>query len=341
MANEVNKASQLEKSPRRMVLLAAGITLLLASMMASILYGLTTFSFRDLWQAYTAFDGSNEHLILTSTRVPRTLIAAMVGGSLAIAGAIMQVVTRNSLASPSLFGINSGASLFVVAALAIGGGALSLTDLVWFAFLGAAAAAGLVYVLGSGGSRVEPTRLALAGASIAAFATSMTSGLILINKQSLEDALFWMIGSVSGRSMEHLAMVLPYVVAGLLISALLPGALNVMALGEESAQGLGLRMRYVQLLSVAAVILLAGSAVSAAGPIAFVGLVVPHLCRAIAGNDHRWLLPYCAVGGALLLVVADTLSRFIVSGKEIPVGIAMAIIGVPFLIRVARRRKHA
>lgn len=274
MANEVNKASQLEKSPRRMVLLAAGITLLLASMMASILYGLTTFSIRDLWQAYTAFDGSNEHLILTSTRVPRTLIAAIVGGSLAIAGAIMQVVTRNSLASPSLFGINSGASLFVVAALAIGGGALSLTDLVWFAFLGAAAAAGLVYMLGSGGSRVEPTRLALAGASIAAFATSMTSGLILINKQSLEDALFWMIGSVSGRSMEHLAMVLPYVVAGLLISALLPGALNIMALGEESAQGLGLRMRYVQLLSVAAVILLAGSAVSAAGPIAFVGLVV-------------------------------------------------------------------
>ncbi len=334
-------AERTAKSIRLTAGLIVGIALLLASMLASILYGLQTFGLHDLWLSYNRFDGSNEHLILTNTRVPRTLIAALVGASLAVAGAVMQVLTRNGLASPSLFGINSGASLFVVAALTLWSASLTLTNLIWFAFAGAAAAACLVYLLGGRGSSLEPSRLALAGATIAAFATSMTSGMILINKQSLDDALFWMIGSVSGRSMEHLQLVLPYIAAGMLCCALLPGALNVMALGDESAQGLGLRLKYAQSLAVVTIILLAGSAVAAAGPIAFVGLIVPHLCRAIAGNDHRWLLPYCAIAGALLLVAADTLSRFIISGKEIPVGIATAIIGVPFLIRVARRRKHA
>jgi len=335
-------ADQSARRGRLVIVLIAGAILLLISMLASILYGLRIFGLRDLWQAYHAFDGSNEHLIITNTRVPRTLIAAIVGASLAMAGAIMQVMTKNALASPSLFGINSGASLFVVAALVIGGGAFALTQLIWFAFIGAAAAAGLVYTLGSSGSRVEPSRLSLAGASIAAFGTSMTSGLILINKQSLDDALFWMIGSVSGRSLEHLELLLPYIGIGVLCCIFVANPLNVMALGEENAIGLGMRMRVVQILSAAAVILLAGSSVAVAGPIAFVGLVVPHLCRAFTGNDHRWLLPYCAVGGAILLVMADTLSRFIVPGKEIPVGIATALIGVPFLIRVARRgRKDA
>lgn len=320
--------------------LLALLLLLLTAMVVSVLYGLQSFGLRELWLAYSSFDGSNEHLILTRTRVPRTLIAASVGATLAVAGAVMQVLTRNGLASPSIFGINSGASLFVVAALALWGSSLTLSDMVWFALAGAAAAACLVYALGSSGSRMEPSRLALAGASIAAFSASMTSGLILLNKQSLEDALFWMIGSVSGRSMEHLLMVLPYMAVGLLICVLLSRALNVLALGEENAQGLGLRLKHVQWLAAAAVILLAGSAVAAAGPIAFVGLIVPHLCRALVGTDHRWLLPYCALAGALLLVCADTLSRLILPGKEVPVGIAMAVIGVPFLIRVARGRRE-
>lgn len=317
------------------------IIVLLASVLISILYGLQAFHLRDVWQAYTAFNGSNEHLIITNTRVPRALIAAVVGGSLAVAGAIMQALTRNALASPSLFGVNAGASLFVVAALALWGSGLALSDLIWFAFAGAAAAAGLVYVLGNEAGRVEPSRLALAGAAIAAFAASMTSGLILVNKQSLDDALFWMIGSVSGRSLDHLLLVLPYIAVGAICCLFLPNALNIMALGEESAQGLGLRTRYTQLLSAFVVILLAGSAVAAAGPIAFVGLIIPHLCRAWIGNDHRWLLPYCAVSGAVLLVLADTLARFVVPGKEVPVGIATVLLGVPFLIRVARGRKHA
>ncbi|MFD2115824.1 FecCD family ABC transporter permease [Paenibacillus yanchengensis] len=330
------------KNVRLMIGLIVGIVLLLASMLASVLFGLQSFGLRDLWQAYNQFDGSNEHLIITTTRVPRTLIAVMVGASLAVAGTIMQVLTRNPLASPSLFGINAGASLFVVIALTLWSTTLTLSNLIWFAFAGAAVVACIVYLLGSSRENsLEPTRVALAGASIAAFATSMTSGMMLINKQSLEDALFWMIGSVSGRSMAHFELVFPYIVVGLLGCVLLPKALNVMALGDENARGLGVQLKYVQFLGVVVVILLAGSAVASAGPIAFVGLIVPHLCRAITGNDHRWLLPYCAVVGALLLVTADTLSRFIITGKEIPVGIAMAIIGVPFLVAVARRRGRA
>lgn len=320
-----------------LILLTVG---LLASMLVSVLFGLHTFGVNDVWRAYTAFDGSNEQLIITTTRVPRALIAAVVGGSLAVAGAIMQALTRNILASPSIFGINSGASLFVVAALALWGSSLGLSDLIWFALAGAGAAAAIVYLLGSEAGRVEPSRLALAGAALAAFATSMTSGLILINKQSLEDALFWMIGSVSGRSIDHLLLVLPYIGVGAICCLFLPNALNIMALGEESAQGLGLRTKYAQLLAVAVVILLAGSAVSATGPIAFIGLIVPHLCRAWTGNDHRLLLPYCAVGGAMLLVAADTASRFVIPGKEVPVGIATVLLGVPFLIKVARGRRH-
>ncbi|RXZ78692.1 iron ABC transporter permease [Paenibacillaceae bacterium] len=321
--------------------MAAGSLLLLLSMLASVLWGLHQFGIKDLWLAYSQFDGSNAHLILTTVRVPRALIAAAVGAGLAVAGAIMQVVTRNPLASPAILGINSGAVLFIVISLAMFGSALTMSGMVWIAMLGAAATALFVYLLGiRSGAQFEPIKLTLAGAAVAAFASSVTSGIMLINKQSLETALFWMIGSVSGRQLDHLLIVLPYLVCGLLLAFILAVPLNVMALGEESAKGLGQRMGTVRIASAAAVVLLAGSAVAAAGPIAFVGLIVPHLCRALVGQDHRWLLPYCALAGALLLVAADVASRFVLMPKEVPVGVATAILGTPVLIYVARRRKH-
>ncbi|KQO14746.1 FecCD family ABC transporter permease [Paenibacillus sp. Leaf72] len=332
----------MERPGSKLAVLAAGVVILLICMLASVLFGLQQFGLKDLWLAYSQFDGSNEHLILTHTRMPRALIAAVVGASLAVAGAIMQVLTRNPLASPSIFGINSGAVLFIVVGLALVGSSLTMSHMIGLAFIGAAVTAVFVYALGmQGRGGFEPIRLTLAGACVAAFASSVTSGLILINKQSLESALFWMIGSVSGRELNHLVMVLPYIIAGLLLAFLLSGSLNVMALGDDNAKGLGQRLMLIRLLCTAAVVLLAGSAVSAAGPIAFIGLVIPHLCRALVGNDHRWLLPYCAVAGALLLVAADLLSRFVLLPKEVPVGVATALIGVPFLIHVARRKKYA
>ncbi|MBH5318417.1 iron ABC transporter permease [Paenibacillus sp. GSMTC-2017] len=332
----------IQSNRSKIVGLIVGIIVLAISMLTSVLFGLQHFGLRDLWYAYSQFDGSNEHLILTTTRMPRALIAAVVGASLAIAGAIMQVLTRNPLASPSIFGVNSGAVLFIVIGLTIFGSSLSMNGMIWLAFSGAVVTSFIVYMLGmQGGNGFEPIKLTLAGASIAAFASSITSGIILINKESLESALFWMIGSVSGRNLDHLLMVLPYMVAGFVLSTLLSGSLNIMALGDDGAKSLGQRMTLVRVMSATAIVLLAGSAVSAAGPIAFIGLIVPHLCRYIVGNDFRWLLPYCALIGAILLVTADIASRFILDSKEIPVGVATAIIGVPFLIHVARRRNHA
>lgn len=326
----------------RLAGLSIGAALLLACMICSVLFGLHRYSLYDVWLAYRHFDGSNDQLIVTTTRVPRALIAAAVGASLAAAGAIMQAIARNPLASPSVFGINSGAALFIVIGLVAFGPSLAMSGMIWIAFAGAVAAALFVYVLGAGQrGAFEPIRLTLAGASIAAFASSVTSGMMLINKQSLDSALFWMIGSVSGRRLDHLLAVLPYMAAGLLLSFLLAGALNVMELGDDSARSLGQRTSLMRGLAVAAVILLAGSSVAVAGPIAFVGLVVPHLCRALVGNDHRWLIPYCAVAGGTLLVAADLAARFVLMPKEVPVGVATALIGVPFLLRVARRRIHA
>jgi iron complex transport system permease protein len=324
-----------------MVGIAIGIALLLIELLASILFGLQQFGIRDLWLAYTQFDGSNEHLILTTTRVPRALLAAVVGASLAIAGAIMQVLTKNPMASPSLFGINSGAVLFIVVGLALFGSSLTMGGMIWIAFAGAAITSLFVYVLsmqGAGG--FEPIKLTLAGAAVAAFASSVTSGIMLIHKQSLDTALFWMVGSVSGRQLSHLLSVLPYIGAGWLLSMLISGSLNVMAIGDDSAKSLGQRLTMIRVASTVAVVLLAGSSVAAAGPIAFIGLIVPHLCRFLVGGDHRWLLPYCALTGAMLLSSADLASRFVLMTKEVPVGVATALIGVPFLIYAARRRNH-
>ncbi|UQZ36855.1 iron ABC transporter [Paenibacillus sp. PK3_47] len=319
-----------------------GLVLLAVLMLASILFGIHQYSITDLRIAYSQFDGSNDHLIIRTTRVPRALIAAAVGACLAVAGAVMQALTRNPMASPSVFGVNSGASLFIVIGLVAFGPLLTLGGMVWIAFAGAACTSAFVYALGAGGrSTFEPIRLTLAGAAVAAFASSVTSGLILINKQSLETALFWMIGSVSGRNLEHLLIVSPYMLVGLIIAMSLAGSLNLMALGDDSARSLGQRMLLTRMLAALAVVLLAGSSVAAAGPIAFVGLVVPHLCKSFTGPDHRWLLPYCALGGAVLLVAADLASRFILMPKEVPVGVATALIGVPFLIHAARRREHA
>lgn len=318
--------------------LAAGVFLLAAMLLASVLLGIQRYGLGDLWRAYKAFDGSNGHLILTGTRVPRALLAAAVGASLAVAGAVMQTVTRNPLASPSILGVNSGASLFVVTALAVMGPQLTLGGMIWVSFAGAAAVSVFVYALTAASGALEPVKLTLAGAATAAFASSLTSGLILINKQSLDDALFWMAGSVSGRKLEHLLMVSPYMAAGFVLALALAGPLNVMALGEESVRGLGQRLGLTRLLCGLAVVLLAGGAVAVAGPIAFVGLIVPHLCRAVVGLDHRWLLPYCALGGALLLTAADLAARYVLMPKEVPVGVATALLGVPFLIAVSRRR---
>ncbi|NMO97189.1 FecCD family ABC transporter permease [Paenibacillus lemnae] len=325
----------------RLLGLLTGVLLLTGVMLLSILLGLQNFHISMLLHTYQAFDGSTEHMIIRDTRVPRTIVGAVVGAGLAVAGAVMQAITRNPLASPSVFGINSGAVLFIVIGITVLGGGLSMSGMIWLAFAGAAVTALLVFVLGfSGPGGFAPVKLTLAGSAIAAFSASVTSGIILIDKQSLDQALFWMVGSVVNRNMEHVMAMLPYAAAGLVLALLLSRSLNVAALGDEVSKGLGISLFLVRAGACISVVLLAGSGVAVAGPIAFIGMIVPHLCRSLVGQDHRWLIPYCAVAGSLLLVLADLVSRFVIMPKEVPVGVATALIGVPFLIYIVRRKSY-
>jgi len=318
--------------------LLGGLVLLIVSFMASMRYGFVSISWGDIHSSITNYDeGVMNQVIARTARLPRALIAATVGGSLALAGAILQSVTRNPLASPSVLGINAGASLAVVAALTLA--SIRETEtLMWISFFGAAIAAVAVYAMGSAGREgLSPLRIILAGSAMTALFASLTQGMLVRNESGLQDVLFWIAGSVAGRTTEMLLPVLPYMGAGWLLAFALSRQWNVMAMGEESAKGLGQNMTLMKLAAGLIVILLAGSAVAVAGPIGLIGIIIPHVARGIAGLDYRWLLPYSAVLGASLLLLADLAARFIIFPLEVPVGIMTAALGAPFFIYLARK----
>lgn len=334
-------ASILSTRFQKTAVLIAGMFILLLAMGASILYGLQNFPISTAIQTYTSFDGSNEHLIIQHTRLPRAITAAFVGGSLAVAGALLQALTRNPLASPSIFGINSGAALLIVLALYLFGSIFSFRELMWVGFIGAGLTALFVYLLGSAGrGGMSPVKVTLAGAAVAAFASSLTSLLMLIDNVTLDEALYWLVGSVSGRDLRHALMILPYLVGGWLLAVLLAKSLNIMSLGDDVAKSLGQKTVWVKSAVVIVVVLLAGGSVALTGPIGFVGIMIPHICRYLIGIDHRWLIPYCIVFGAIFLVLADLISRFLLMPEEVPIGVATAVIGVPFVVAIVRRRAY-
>ncbi|PLS02627.1 FecCD family ABC transporter permease [Neobacillus cucumis] len=313
------------------------VILMLLLMCASVIFGYTDTSWKTAIDAYTNYNGSNEHIIIQTVRVPRALIAAAVGASLAIAGTLMQTLTKNPLASPGIFGINAGAGFVVVAAITL----FKVTDLQAFnglAFLGAAVAAFCVYGIGSFGREgLTPMKLTLAGAAISAMFSSFTQGLLVINEAALEQVLFWLAGSVQGRKLETLGAVLPYIGIGWVGAVLITGKLNILSMGEDVAKGLGLHIGLVKMTIGILVILLAGGSVAVAGPIGFVGIVIPHITRTIIGIDHRWVIPLSGILGAVLLLAADIGARYLLMPSEVPVGVMTAIIGTPFFIYIARR----
>ncbi|MFN2744195.1 MULTISPECIES: FecCD family ABC transporter permease [Bacillus] len=321
----------------RTIVLLSFILLLIAALCASVVYGYTNTSWSMAYKAFTDFSGSNEHLVLRNVRLPRALIAATVGASLGVAGALMQAMTKNPLAEPGIFGVNAGAGFFVVCSLFffhVG----SLQVIAWISFLGAAVTALIVYFVGSlGREGLTPVKLTLAGAAMSAMFSSLTQGLLSVNEAALEQALFWLAGSVQGRDLSLLTTVLPYIVPAFIISFLLGSKINVLTMGEDVAKSLGQKTWLIKALMALAIILLAGGSVAVAGPIVFVGLVIPHFAKYIVGNDHRWILPYCAVLGAILLVVADIGARYLIMPEEVPVGVMTAIIGTPLFVYVARR----
>jgi iron complex transport system permease protein len=316
--------------------------ILLAVVLAwvSLAYGSANIAWRTVLQAFANFDGSTEHLIVRGTRLPRMLVAASVGSCLAVAGAIMQTITRNPLASPGIFGVNAGAALAIIVAVSWLGAA-ALQQYVGAAFVGAGAAAIAAYALGSAGrDGASPIKITLAGAAVTAFTSSITQGIMLVNGRTFDQVLFWLVGSVAGREMPMLIPVAPYMGIGLLLALSIAVPLNILALGEDVARGLGQRVGLLKLGAAIAVILLAGASVAVAGPIAFIGVMVPHIARYFTGNDHRWLLPYCIALGAAMLLAADIGARFIAMPNELPVGVVTAIVGVPFFVWIARQAKH-
>ncbi|MBM7551965.1 FecCD family ABC transporter permease [Thalassobacillus pellis] len=314
-----------------------GLLLLILCMGASVVLGYTDVAMTEVYQAFFHFDHTNKHIIIRDVRLPRSLIAGCVGASLAIAGVLMQALTRNPLASPGIFGINAGAALFVVLAVSYIQ-AISLQGMTWISFAGAAVAALIVYIVGAVGRQgLTPIRLTLAGAAIAALFSSFTQGLLVLNEKALDEVLFWLAGSVQGRDLENLTPVLPYLVIAWIGALIISRHINILIMGEDIAQGLGQSTGWIKAVAGILIILLAGGAVAVAGPIGFIGIVVPHFARSIVGQDHRWVIPYAGILGAALLLVADISARYVIMPEEVPVGVMTAIIGTPFFIYIARK----
>jgi iron complex transport system permease protein len=316
--------------------LLLGILILWLSFFASLSWGAVDLAFKDISQAFTNFDNSTNHLIIRTIRLPRSLISILVGAALAVAGAIMQGLTRNPLASPDILGVNAGAALAVVAGTLIFG-SNSLTIYAWYAFAGAAISAIAVYFLGSlGRGGLTPFNLTIAGAALTAFISSITSGILILSQRTLEEIRFWLAGSVAGRDMNLLLQVLPYICVGLILAIALSKQITILSLGEDTARSLGQSTGLIKILAAISIILLAGASVAIAGPISFVGLIVPHLVRFLVGVDYRWILPYSAILGAILLLIADLCGRLVLQPRELPVGLVMPLIGAPCFIYLIR-----
>jgi len=308
------------------------------AMVASVMFGVRTISISD---AISALGGSTASAgeAAAYLRVPRTVLALFVGAALALAGTTFQAMTRNPLADPGIFGVLSGASLAVVVGIAFFGLSRPVPTMI-AAIVGSFAAAVFVYFVGSlGRGGATPLKLALAGAATAAACSSLVSAVLLPRADVMDEFRFWQIGSVGGAQWDLIGMAAPLLVLGTLIVLACSTGLNALALGDDVATGLGINVLRTRVLSAVGAVILCGTATALAGPIAFVGLIVPHVMRLLLGTDHRWLLPATALAGALLLVSADTLGRVVARPSEVAVGILTPLIGAPLFIWIVRRTK--
>jgi iron complex transport system permease protein len=318
-----------------LLLVAAALTMLMA---LSVAIGTRDVGLGDI---LSALGGRVETIgeAAVAMRIPRTLLALLAGAALGLAGAIMQGVTRNPLADPGILGVNMGASLAVVVGVAWFGIETAYAYIVT-AILGAGAAAIFVYVIGSlGRGGATPLKLALAGAATSVAFSSLVIAVVLPRADIAGGVRAWQIGGVGGATFERILPVLPFLAAGFVISLLSARKLNALALGDELAAGLGEHVATTRTVAAFGAILLSGATTAVCGPIGFLGLIVPHLVRLLTGSDHRWLLPFSALGGACLLIAADIVGRIVARPAELDVGIVTALIGAPFFIWIVRRQR--
>lgn len=328
------------RRPQRVRLLWLVIVLILLVLLfaASVAIGSRDVTWADI---LAGLSGSTDSISEAAVfkRAPRTMLAVLVGAALALSGAVMQGVTRNPLADPGILGVNMGASLAIVIGIAWFG--LSSADgYLWVAIIGAGAAAVFVYTVGSlGRGGATPLKLALAGAATSAALASFVTAVYLPRGDISGVVRSWLVGGVGGASWASIQQMLPFLVVGAAITLLSARGLNSLALGDDLAAGLGERVALVRASSALGAVLLCGAATAIAGPIGFVGLMIPHACRLLVGVDHRWLLPFSALSGACLVVAADVLGRVVARPGEIDVGIITALVGAPVFIAIVRRQK--
>lgn len=323
----------------RALWLLAGLGAILVLCALSVSFGVRSVALADILAGLAGQADTVSQAAIVK-RVPRTVLAILVGASLALSGATMQAVTRNPVADPGILGVTNGASLAVVIGLAFFG-LTNTWSFIAVAIAGAAIAAAFVYTVGSlGRGGATPLKLALAGAATSAAFASLISAIMLPRVDLLQAFQSWQVGGVGGADWSKIAVLTPVLATGALVCFACARGMNSLALGDDMAAGLGENVFRTRLISAIGAVVLAGAATAIAGPIGFVGLVIPHLCRLLIGTDHRWLLPFSALAGAALLLAADIVGRVIApESEEIQVGIVTAVIGAPFFIWIVRRQK--
>lgn len=338
VAPRAPQPARLRGSRSRTVVLAVGLVVSLGVLVLmaglGVAVGSKAVPLGDVWRALVSPDDSYNAAVVAS-RIPRTQVGVLVGAALAVAGAVIQGLTRNPLGDPGLLGVNAGASMSVVLVTAFLGAGLGRT--VWAAIPGAVLAAVVVYVVGSGRAGSTPVRLILAGAAVSAVLVAVVDAVSLAKPDVFDSYRFWAIGSLAGRTAQTVSLTTGFVVVGLVICLAMSRSLNAIELGDQAATSLGLAPGRTKALAALGATILCAAAVAAAGPIGFVGLAVPHVVRSFTGADHRWLLPYCAVLGPVLLIGSDVIGRVVARPGELMVGAVTAFVGAPFLVAAVRR----
>lgn len=330
---------KIQRTDFRTVLLTMALFILLILIyVISISVGTKNIALSHIWESFISYDASNsEHIIIQTLRVPRAIVALAVGASFSVSGSLMQAMTRNPLASPSTLGINAGAGLGLALAMVLIPAA-SFNQTVIFSFIGCALASGIIFGLASVTKSVSsPIRLALVGVAISALFNAFSQSLALAFNIA-QDLSFWNAGGIAGVRGAQVMFLLPWTITGLLLALMISGQVSILSLGEEVATGLGSRTKAIRFLASLAILFLTGSAVAIAGPIGFIGLVVPHGVRFIVGSDYKKIIPVSIPAGACLLGVADIVSRFVNPPFETPTGAVTALIGVPFFIYLASKK---
>lgn len=327
------------KLSKIIIFLICSVILIAISILVSLAFGARYIDLPEVINSLLHPENTSFSALVVRERIPRTVFAIVAGASLGVSGTLMQAITRNPIADPSILGVNTGASLFVVSGIAFFN-ISTAGQYILLAFAGAALTAIFVYGIGSlGNGGATPIKLALAGAATSAALSSLVSAVILPRTEVMNAFRFWQVGSVSGATWEGIATVIPFLGVGMVIAILLTPALNVLALGDDVATGLGVRTGVVRMLGAFAGVLLCGATTALTGPIGFVGLMIPHIMRLICGPNMKYIVVMSAVGGAIILTLSDTIGRIIGIPGEIEAGVVTAFLGAPILIYIAMRVK--